>query len=92
MPKYRYTAIDTNGKQKTGRIEASSEDEVNAKLSQQGLMVSALATMDGGKGKEGGKKGITFNFGKVVKTEALAVFTRQLATLLQAGLPLLPRR
>jgi type IV pilus assembly protein PilC len=88
MPKYRYTAIDTNGKQKTGRIEASSEDEANAKLSQQGLMVSALAAMDAGKGKEKGR-GITINFGKVVKTEALAVFTRQLATLLQAGLPLL---
>ena len=88
MPKYRYTAIDSSGKQKTGRIEASSEDEANAKLSQQGLMVSALAAMDGGKGKAGGK-GFSINIGKVVSTEALAVFTRQLATLLQAGLPLL---
>jgi len=88
MPKYRYTAIDTSGKQKTGRIEASSEDEANAKLSQQGLMVSALAAMDGGKGGKGGK-GFSLNIGKVVSTEALSVFTRQVATLLQAGLPLL---
>ena len=29
------------------------------------------------------------NFGKVISTENLAIFTRQLATLLQAGLPLL---
>jgi type IV pilus assembly protein PilC len=88
MPKYRYTAIDTSGKQKTGRIEASSEDEANAKLSQQGLMVSSIAAQDGGKGGAG-KKGFSFHLGKVVTTEALAVFTRQLATLLQAGLPLL---
>jgi type IV pilus assembly protein PilC len=87
MAKFRYTAIDASGKQKTGKIEASSPDEANAKLSQQGLMVSKMEAMDGGKG--GKKKGFSLNFGKIVSTEELAIFTRQLATLLQAGLPLL---
>jgi type IV pilus assembly protein PilC len=87
MPKYRYTAIDTSGQQKTGRIEASSADEANAKLSQLGLMVSSVTAMDKGKGKSG--KGFSINFGRVINEEGLAVFTRQLSTLLQAGLPLL---
>ena len=39
MPKYRYNAIDSSGDKKTGKIEASSPDEANAKLSQMGLMV-----------------------------------------------------
>jgi len=92
MPKYRYNAIDASGSQKSGRIEASSPDEANAKLSQQGLMVANMTEegMPAGKaGKPGAKKGFSINIGKVISTEALAVFTRQMATLLQAGLPLL---
>jgi len=92
MPKYRYSAIDASGAQKTGRIEASSPDEANAKLSQQGLMVASMnaeGEKPGKPGKPGAKKGFSLNFGKVISTENLAIFTRQMATLLQAGLPLL---
>ena len=40
--------------------------------------------------RSGGKKASAgFSFGKVIKEEELTVFTRQLATLLEAGLPLL---
>ncbi|HVU39100.1 MAG TPA: type II secretion system F family protein [Opitutales bacterium] len=91
MPKYRYSAIDSSGSQKTGKIEASSPDEANAKLSQQGLMVASL-TAEGekpGKAGKAGKKGGGMKFGRVITPENLAVFTRQMATLLQAGLPLL---
>ncbi len=96
MPKYRYNAIDSSGDQKTGKIEASSPDEANAKLSQMGLMVVNM-TAEGGKGgkdKGAGAAGIkkkagTGGFGRVISMEALAIFTRQVATLLQAGLPLL---
>jgi type IV pilus assembly protein PilC len=99
MPNYRYTAIDATGSKKSGKVEASSPDEANAKLSQMGLMVATMKE-EGGKGgakspkggaKPGkpGKAGKGFAFGKVISTDNLAIFTRQLATLLQAGLPIL---
>ena len=91
MPRYRYSAIDATGSQKTGRIEASSPDEANAKLSQQGLMVASMVAEGDKPGKKAkaGKGGGGINIGRVITAENLAIFTRQVATLLQAGLPLL---
>src|SRR5580698_9655391 len=99
MPNYRYTAIDSNGAKKSGKVEASSPDEANAKLSQMGLMVATMkeeggkggakGAKAGGKPAKPGKAGKGFAFGKVISTDNLAIFTRQLATLLQAGLPIL---
>lgn len=96
MAKFKYTAIDANGKQKTGTVEAENTDDANAKLSAAGLMPTKVTSGGGGKGAasrkktDGGKaKKKTFNFGKVIKQEDLSIFTRQLATLLEAGLPLL---
>ncbi|MEC8329904.1 MAG: type II secretion system F family protein, partial [Verrucomicrobiota bacterium] len=95
MAKFKYTAIDANGKQKTGTVEASSQDEASSKLSGLGLMPTKIIDIGGStstskaknKGKKKAKK--PSGFGKVIKAEELATFTRQLATLLEAGLPLL---
>lgn len=95
MAKFKYTAIDANGKQKTGTVEAASQDEANSKLTAAGLMPTKVAAAGSGgsakstpsKKPKSAKKGI--NFGKVIKPEELTTFTRQLATLLDAGLPLL---
>lgn len=93
MAKFKYTAIDQNGKQKSGSIDAASQDDASAKVSAMGLMPTNITAGGGGakvkqtkqaKGKSGG-----FSFGSVIKPEELTTFTRQLATLLQAGLPLL---
>jgi len=96
MAKFHYTAIDKSGKQKTGKIDAPDESAANAKLSGMGLMVSNLApsgTARGPKAKArptgAGKKSGGFHIGKVINQEELTIFTRQMATLLQAGLPLL---
>lgn len=97
MAKFKYTAIDQNGKQKNGTVNADSTDEANGKLSAMGLMPTSVTQAAGGssakstaaktkktpKAKKGG------GFGKVIKPAELTTFTRQLATLLQAGLPLL---
>lgn len=94
MPKFKYTAIDSNGKQKSGSIDASSKDEASSKLSGMGLMPTQVAEASSSspakvkstKAKTKSKKG---GFGRVIKPDELTIFTRQLATLLQAGLPLL---
>jgi type IV pilus assembly protein PilC len=93
MPKFKYTAIDQNGKQKTGSVEAADEDAANAKVSGMGLMPTSVAQTDASAAKTEAApakaKSAGFSFGKVIKPEELTTFTRQLATLLQAGLPLL---
>lgn len=102
MAQFKYTAIDANGKQKTGTVEAANQDEANSKLSASGLMPTKV--VDAGesaptkgssakaksKGRKGGKKAKKAGgFGRVIKPDELTTFTRQLATLLDAGLPLL---
>jgi type IV pilus assembly protein PilC len=95
MAKFKYMAIDANGKQKTGTVEAENQNEANAKLSAAGLMptkisMAGAAASSPAKKAQREKKGKKARgFGKVIKTEELTTFTRQLATLLQAGLPLL---
>lgn len=95
MAKYKYTAIDQNGKEKKGKVDAASEEEAAAQISGMGLMVTELTAAGGGSKRgggaaaSGGKKGISLSLGKAVNQEGLTIFTRQLATLLQAGLPLL---
>jgi type IV pilus assembly protein PilC len=103
MPKFKYSAIDQSGKSKTGTVEAASQDEASSKVSAMGFMPTNIAVTSGGsdepkktpskakepkgavkKSKKGG-----MSFGKIIKPEDLTTFTRQVATLLQAGLPLL---
>lgn len=95
MPKFKYSAIDQNGKQKTGTVDAPSQDDASSKVSAMGLMPTSIAQVAGSdkaakkkisKTKTSSKSG---GFGKVIKQEELTTFTRQMATLLQAGLPLL---
>lgn len=97
MPKFKYTAIDQGGKQKTGRVDAATQDAASSKLSKMGLMPTqiteafattaprgAVKSSKSSKAKKGG-----LSFGKIIKSGDLCIFTRQLATLVQAGLPLL---
>ncbi len=99
MAKFKYTAIDSSGRQKNGTIDANSEEDANNQLSGMGLMVSSISMDAAGSkgtrktktsgGASSGKKSGGFSFGKVIGQEELTIFTRQMATLLQAGLPLL---
>lgn len=96
MPTFKYTAIDSSGKQKSGTISASDENEASAKLQKSGIMVTSIAESKGSDKKAATKGtapkksgGFSLSFGKVLNQEGLAIFTRQLSTLLQSGLPLL---
>jgi len=81
MPVFAYQARDTAGRVVTGSIEAGDQNAATALLMDRSLMVTSLSL--GKAQRKGGKK----QQGKV-KSQDLVVFTRQLATMMDAGLPL----
>tara|TARA_B110000003_G_scaffold38294_1_gene35021 strand:+ start:3866 stop:5113 length:1248 start_codon:yes stop_codon:yes gene_type:complete len=93
MAKYSYIAINTDGKQKKGTLDASSQQDANAQLNAKGLMPTKVILSEQGVAKASQastkKTKKASGFGRVIKSEELCTFTRQLATLIQAGLPLL---
>jgi type IV pilus assembly protein PilC len=89
MPNYTYTAVDARGQQISGVIEAASEMEASGMIKQQGYFPTRLIEEKTQSGAGGvAKKEISFFTGNKVKTKVLTTFTRQLATLIEAGLPL----
>src|SRR5262249_53208036 len=95
MPTYKYEALDTSGNEVKDSVEASNEEEAQAKVKSMGYFVTKLTAMAGagGKGKKGakkkgGKSRKTFTIGGV-KNKMLVTFTRQFSTLQDAGLPVL---
>jgi type IV pilus assembly protein PilC len=94
MPVFNYTAVDARGQQKTGTISASTPAEASNQIKQQGLfptqIVEMTATAAAAASAPPPKKGFSLKLGGgSVKGKVLTVFTRQLATLIDAGLPLL---
>ena len=90
MAKFQYVAMDTGGKEKKGIIEAETEqDAVNALKQQQLFPTSIIAakTTNPNQTSAKGGKGMGFGMPKIPRKD-LTTMTRQLATLLEAGLPL----
>lgn len=79
MPTYQYNAKDKNGRSVVGTLDAPSEAEAANLLHNKELLVLAL--------KETKKKALTSK-GARVKLDELVVFSRQLATMIDAGIPL----
>ena len=99
MPVFQYEALDKTGKPQKGSIEAASSDEAMQRIKLQNLYPTAVQEQKtkkgaGGKAKAKStapkkkKKGGGITFGGV-NAKQLTVFTRQLSTLQDAGLPLL---
>jgi type IV pilus assembly protein PilC len=99
MPKFTFTAIDTSGRERTGTVEAANTDLASAQVKSMGLFPTNLAVETAPAPARAKKKasGLTTGVrskrpmavGAVVNAKGLTVFTRQLATLTQSGLPLL---
>lgn len=84
---FAYTGRDSNGKLVKGRLEASSEAAVAARLKTMGLFPVTIAEAPVGTGlnREISISGVQ----KSVKVKDLAIMSRQLATMVGAGLSLL---
>jgi type IV pilus assembly protein PilC len=102
MPNYNYSALDAKGEQSDGIMAAATEAEAIQKLRAQGLYPTQIN--EEGKGKavagtktaakkaKGKSSSLNMSIGKgksTIKPKVLMVFTRQLATLIDSGLPLL---
>lgn len=88
MAKYKYIATDADGSEFSGIVEAPSESKAKKDLADKGVKVvriMEIGAMGAGKAKKAPKP----MFGTGVSSANVTIFSRQLATLLKAGLPLL---
>ena len=87
MPNYNYQAINENGKNVTGTLEAESMDVANAIIFSRGLIPSKLSQLKGNTGNDlwSKIKSIT----GAVKVTDLIIFTKQFRSMLGAGVPIL---
>ncbi len=85
MPAFRFEAIDQAGKSQTGVLDADSARAARSQLRTQGLtplVVEAAGTRTRGERKQ------RLSMGKRLSQREQAILTRQIASLLTAGLPL----
>ncbi|MFM2054030.1 MAG: hypothetical protein RL456_2067 [Pseudomonadota bacterium] len=73
---FEWEGRDRSGKAVRGEMRAGGEAMVNASLRRQGILVSKV-------------KKRRMSGGKAIKSKDIAIFTRQLATMLKSGVPLL---
>lgn len=91
MPTYQFEAMDATGAEIRDVIEAPSEEEAQATIRQMGYFVTKIAAKrqtGGAKTGPGGKKKRGLAFGGA-SSRQLAMFTKQLSILQDAGLPIL---
>jgi len=103
MPRYNYVALDSRGQESAGAIDAESQSDAVSQLRQAGYFPKSITEEGKGPkpkaakgsvaGKSAARKEIKINIPflqrKTIKPRVLMIFTRQLATLIDAGLPLL---
>lgn len=84
--RFVYKALSRDGKTTQGEIEAGVKEAAIAALVRQGLRPLAIKAAAGkSSGSQSGKRGL---FAPKVKNRELVIFTRQLATMVSAGVPL----
>jgi type IV pilus assembly protein PilC len=105
MARFNYVALDARGQEASGLLEAASSNAAISQLRQAGyfptsVIEEAIISSDGKEARRGtaaaarvakprAKKGIVLFQRRKVKSKILMIFTRQLATLIDSGLPLL---
>ncbi|MBS0341770.1 MAG: type II secretion system F family protein [Proteobacteria bacterium] len=73
---FEWEGKDRNGKVVRGEVRAAGENQVMASLRRQGVLTTKI-------------KKKKMSSGKAIKPKDIAIFTRQLATMMKAGVPLL---
>ncbi len=100
MANFQYSALDPKGEQTTGTLSAATEADAIQQLRAKGLYPTQISEEGKSKGKKGApikavkgkakaKPAAKGHTGGRIKPKSLMIFTRQLATLIDSGLPLL---
>ncbi len=84
MARFVYNAVDPQGRTVRGTMDADNEEFVLAKLHEQQMHVTNVKQA---RAASEGKRG--FGPAKKIKLQSLVVFSRQFATMIDAGIPIL---
>ncbi len=90
MPVYDYIALDSGGHRRKGIVDAGSITAARQKLRETEVFPVEIVETADRKREETAARGGTIHMFRRVGLRELAVMTRQLATLIGAGLPLVP--
>ena len=82
MAAFAYSAINAQGSELSGEISAGDLNAAREQLRLKGLLAQSIKEIDTSAGV--GQKNI--GFGKAVKAKSLQIFSRQFATMIEAGL------
>jgi type II secretory pathway component PulF len=82
MPAFEYQALDANGHTQTGVLQADTPRAARGSLRERGLNPLSVSAV-----REGGSR-TSSGFGRGLGSAQLALFARQLATLVGSGLPI----
>ena len=88
MPAYRFEALDASGKTQSGLLEGDSARAVRAQLRARSLVPLEVSPVTSESEATGSGAGASLLRRRVFTATTLAVWTRQLAGLVAAGLPL----
>lgn len=87
MTTFRYKAIDERGRMTGGIIDANSQDQANEQLSARGL--SPLDMQEEVTARRASRWDVLSRRMNTVHPEELILFTKQMSTMLKAGIPVL---
>ncbi|HLS81850.1 MAG TPA: type II secretion system inner membrane protein GspF [Steroidobacter sp.] len=85
MGAFEYTAVDPSGRERKGVLEGDTARQVRQMLREQGLLPVAVNEVSR---SESRRRGVQLTVRRGVSPRDLAIFTRQIATLVRSGLPL----
>lgn len=84
MPTFKYEAKDWDSKSVAGKIVADDEGKVIEELRKRNLTIISIDLV-----KEAASSSKKFSLGKKVKEDDLVIFSRQLSTMIESGIPIL---
>ena len=86
MPKFQYSAMNHEGNTITGSAESVSRQALADQLQRQGLRPITIKA--GGHAEGGGLSAMFKSYTQRIKLKDLVIFTRQMSTMVSAGVPL----
>ncbi len=84
MAEFRYDAIDTEGRERRGRVAAESREQARTVLMDRKLFATRIEAAESAETNGPARTKISL-FGSKLNTKALTLFTRQVATLVQVA-------